>query len=146
MFVRFGDSTPMPVMGSAFKTIAHAAVKGIQRAYGDEHLPAKLTRTFVSEAAFKTVSIDNGAYGIPQYRAGQANVQFFIRTNRGEDPSHNGAQPLGFELGLFGRAIAWLTTQVAVFVYSKSGTGLLLPWMMAVAATGVAIWKIVSTW
>lgn len=146
MFVRFSDRTPMPVMGSAFKTFAHAAIKGIQRAYGDEQLPAKLTRILVSDAAFKTVSINNGEYGIPQYKSGQVNVQFFIRTNRGEDPSREGAQPLGFELELFGRGIAWFATQAAVVVYSKSGTGLLLPWMMTVVAAGLACWKIFSTW
>ena len=146
MFVRVGDRMPMPLMGSAFKTIAHAAVKGIQRAYGDENMPAKLTRAFVGDAAFQNVSVNNGEYGVPQYRSGIVRVQFFIRTARGEDPSRDGAQALGVELAPLGRAIAWLGTQVCVLVYSNSGTRLLLPWAMALAAGGLACLKIIRTW
>ena len=136
----------MPVMGNAFKTIAHAAVKSIQRARGDEQLAATITRIFVSDGAFKTISKANGAYGVPQFRSGLINAQFFVRTKHGEDPSRDGAQPLGFELGFAGRGIAWLATRVVVLVYSKSGTGLLLPWMMAVVAGGLACRKIMAAW
>jgi len=136
----------MPLMGSVFASIAHASVKGIQHAYGDENMHAKLTRAFVADAAFHNVSVNNGEYGVPQYRSGLVRVQFFIRTARGEDPSRDGVQALGVELSPVRRAIAWIGTQVCVLVYSNSGTRLLLPWAMALAAGGLACLKVIRTW
>ncbi|AVQ81665.1 hypothetical protein [Variovorax sp. PMC12] len=146
MFVRSTGRMPMPVMGTAFKTIAQAAVKEMQRNFGDERMEAKITRVFVSDARFESFSVNNGEYGVPRFKTGVVNVQFFIRTIHGEHPSRGGAQPLGFELRWLGRVIAWIFTQAAVFVYSKSGTTLMLPWVLAVVAAAVAVRRVFTAW
>ncbi|MDR6453909.1 hypothetical protein [Variovorax paradoxus] len=146
MFVRFGENTPMPVMGTAFRTIAHAAVKKIQVAHDNTGHPARIVRIIVSGATFTLPNADSTTYPQPVWKSGVAFVQFVVRTPHGDDPSLDGAQPLGFELAFLGRTIAWFVSTLETTLFSKSGTGLLLPWWLGVAAMAVAVWKVYAAW
>jgi hypothetical protein len=146
LFVRFGRNTPMPVLGTAFHTVAQVAVKKVQSAYADAGPSAEIVRIIVSEATFDKPFLNSATDPKMSWKSGAARIQFIVGTPNGDYPSLNGAQPVGFELTTLGRAMAWFVTAMEVALFSRSGTGLLLPWWLGSAAIALAAWKVCAAW